>query len=199
MAKSPFATHTPFLNILPHTKHYTPFYITTLILYLHLFNFTFSIPITPSDTENYLPSDDLNITNHMVLYYDCAKQHNLRQFNLLNVEQCTEAPSDIKHASVKARVYARANAKRIKAFKCVAYTKKERKTCFQGSVKHRRVDRTVWNHNTLPLPVTLDPLECLNIIRHLNGTNDKILNNLLYNKTFLLLEDHYFQERLEQY
>ena len=77
--------------------------------------------------------------------------------------------------------------------------KKERKICFQGSVKYRRVDRTVWNHNTLPLPVTLDPAECKNIIRHLNGTNDKILNNLQYNKTFTLLEDHYFQERLEQY
>ena len=135
----------------------------------------------------------------MVSHYDCAKQHNLRQFNLLNVKQCTEAPSDIKHASVQARVYVRAKAKRIKAFKCVAYAKKERKICFQGSVKYRRVDGTVWNHNTLPLPVTLDPVECKNIIRHLNGTNDKILNNLHYNKTFTLLEDNYFQERLEQY
>ena len=85
-----------------------------------------------------------------------------------------------------------------KAFKCVAYAKKERKICFQGSVKYRRVDRTVWNHITLPLPFTVDPAECKNIIRHLNSTNDKILNNLHYNKTFTLLEDHYFQERLEQ-
>ena len=46
----------------------------------------------------------------MVSHYDWAKQHNLRQFNLLNVKQCTEAPSDIKHASVKARVYVRAKA-----------------------------------------------------------------------------------------
>ena len=128
-----------------------------------------------------------------------VQNNNLRQFNLLNVKQCTEAPSDIKHASVKARVYVRAKAKRIKAFKCVAYAKKERKICFKDSVKYRRVDRTVWNHNTLPLPVTLDPLECKNIIRHLNGTNDKRLNNLHYNKTFTLPEDHYFQERLEQY
>ena len=199
MAKSPFVTHTPGLKILPPFKLYTTFYLTNLILYLHLFNFTFSIPITPSNTENYLPSDDPNITNLMVSHYDCAKQHNLRQFNLLNVKQCTEAPSDIKHASVKARVYVRAKAIRIKAFKCVGYAKKERKTCFQGSVKNRRVDGTVWNHNTIQLPVTLDPLECKNIIRHLNGTNDEILNNLQYNKTFTLLEDHYFQERLEQY
>ena len=72
----------------------------------------------------------------MVSHYDCAKQHILRQFNLLNVKQCTEAPSDIKHASVKTRVYVRAKAKRIKAFKCVAYAKNERKLCFQGSVKY---------------------------------------------------------------
>ena len=199
MAKSYSVTPTQVLNILPLFELLTTSYITILILYSHLFNFTFSITITSSDTENYLPSDDPNITNLMVSHYDCAKQHNSRQFNLLNVKQCTEAPSEIKHASVKARVYVRAKAKRIKAFKCVAYAKKERKVCFQGSVKYRRVDRTVWNHNTLPLPVTLDPLECKNIIGHINGTNDKILNNLHYNKTFTLLEDHSFQERLEQY
>ena len=157
MAKSYSVTHSQVLSILPPFELLTTSYITILILYSHLFNVTFSIPIIPSDTENYLPSDDPNITNLMVSHYDCAKQHNLRQFNLLNVKQCTEAPSDIKHASVKARVYVRAKTKRIKAFKCVAYAKKERKICFQGSVKYRRVDRTVWNHNTLPLPVTLDP------------------------------------------
>ena len=195
MAKSSSVTHTPVLNILLPFKQYITLYITYLILHLHLLHFTLSIPIAPSDTENYLPSDDPNITNLMVSHYDCAKQHNLRQFNLLNVKQFTEAPSNIKHASVKARVYVRAKAKRIKAFKCVAYAKKEKKICFQGSVKYRRVDRTAWNHNTSPLPVTLDPLECKNIIRRLNGTNDKILNNLHYNKTFTLLEDYYFQER----
>ena len=191
--------YSSLLNILPLSKLYTIFYMTNLILYLHLFHLNFSKPITPSDTENYLPSDDPNITNLMVSHYDLAKQHNLRQFDLLNVKQCTEAPSDIQHANVKARVYVRAKAKRINAFKCVACAKQERKICFQGSVKYRRVDRTVWNHNTLPLPVTLDPMECKNIIRHLNGTNDKILNNLNYNKIFTLLEDHYFQERSEQY
>ena len=120
IAISPSVTHTPVFNILPPFKLYTTFYRTNLILYLHLFNFTLSIPITPSDTENYLPSDDPNVTNLMVSQYDCAKQHNLRQFHLLNVKQCTEAPSEFKHASVKARVYVRAKAKRMKAFKCVA-------------------------------------------------------------------------------
>ena len=50
---------------------------------------------------------------------------------------------------------------------------RKRKICFQGSVEYRRVDRTVRNHKTMPLPVTLDPLECKNLIRHLNGTNNK--------------------------
>ena len=51
----------------------------------------------------------------------------------------------------------------------------------------------------MPLPNTLDPLECKNLIRHLNGTDKKILNNFNYNKTFTLLEDHYFQEQLERF
>ena len=82
----------------------------------------------------------------MVSHYDCEKQHNLRQFNLLNLKPCTEAPSNVQHAKVQARVYVRAKAKRVKAFKCEAYAKKEKTVCFQGSVKLGRVDRTVWNH-----------------------------------------------------
>ena len=76
---------------------------------------------------------------------------------------------------------------------------KRKKNCLQGSVKYRRVDRILWNHNTMPLPVTLDPLESKNIVRHVNGTNNKLLNNLHYNKTFTLLEDNYFQEQLKQF
>ena len=86
MAKSISVTHIQDLNIPLPFELYTILYITNLILHLHIFHFTFSIPITPSDTENYLPSDDPNITNLMVSHYNCAKQHNLRPFNLLNVK-----------------------------------------------------------------------------------------------------------------
>ena len=104
MEKLSFVTHIQDLSILLPFRLYITLYITNLILYLHFYNLTLSIPITPSGTENYLASDDQNITNLMVSHYDCAKQHNLRQFNLLDVKQCTEAPSDIQHASVQARV-----------------------------------------------------------------------------------------------
>ena len=91
----------------------------------------------------------------MVSHYDCAKQHTLRHFNLLNVKQCTEAPSDIKHASVKARVYVRAKAKRIKAFKCVAYAKKEKKSAFKArlntAVSIELYGTTILYHFLLPL------------------------------------------------
>ena len=96
MATLSSLTHTLVSKIKHPFKSYTTSYITTIFLFLHFFNSTFSIPIALPDTENYLPSDDPNITNLMVSHYDCAKQHNLRQFNLLNVKQCTEAPSDIK-------------------------------------------------------------------------------------------------------
>ena len=120
----------------------------------------------------------------------------MRQFNLLNVKPCTEASSNIQHAKVRARVYVRAKTKRVKTFKCETNAEKEKKICFQGSVKNRRVDRTVWNHKTLHLPITLDPLECKNFIRHLNGTNNKRLNNFIYNRTFTISEHHYFKRNL---
>ena len=191
-----FTTHILVLNIQRPFILHTFFYSTNIVL--HSFILTSTVPISPTDNENFLPSDDPNNTNLMVSHYDCEKQHNLEQFNLLNVKQCTEAPSNKQRANFNARVYVTAKAKRIKAYKCVAYTEKEKKTCFQGSVEYRCVDRTVWNHNTMALPVTLDPLVCKNIIRHLNGTNNKILNSIQYNKTFTLLKDHSFQERVEQ-
>ena len=82
MATLSFVTHTPVSNIRHPFKSYPTSFLTPIILLLHLFNSTFSISIVLPDTENYLPSDDPNITNLMVSHYDCAKQHNLRQFNL---------------------------------------------------------------------------------------------------------------------
>ena len=50
---------------------------------------------------------------------------NLRQFILSNVKQCTDAPSNIQHANDRVRIYVRAKAKPIKAYKCAVYAKKE--------------------------------------------------------------------------
>ena len=174
-----FSTTLFLISNIPHPSNTTlSLFITHITFFYFNSLFTFSIPITPTDEDRYFPSDDPSITNILVSLYDCEKQHNFRQFNLLNVKQCTEASSNIQHANIQARVYVRAKTKRIRAFKCEAYAKKERKICFQGNVKHRSVDRTVWNHNTMSLPITLDPLECKNLIKHLNGMDNKILNNL---------------------
>ena len=53
----------------------------------------------------------------MVSHYYCEKQHTLRQFNLINVKQCTEAPSKIQYANVKARVDVRAKTERLRKTK----------------------------------------------------------------------------------
>ena len=68
----------------------------------------------------------MTLTLLLVCHYDCERQHKLRQFNLLNVKQCTEAPSNIQHAKVKAKLYVRAETKRGKAFNYEAHAKRER-------------------------------------------------------------------------
>ena len=128
MTKFYFTTHTLDLNTQLPFRLQIFIYITNILLYSSPITFTSTILITTTNTDNYLPSDDSNTTNLMVSHYDCEKQHHLRQFNLLNVKQCREAPSNIQHASVTARVYVRAKAMRIKAYKCVAYAKKESQT-----------------------------------------------------------------------
>ena len=122
-----FITHTLVLNAQPLFELHTFINTTNIVHHSFILTFTSTIPITPTNTENYFPSDDPKFTNLMISHFDCEKQHNLRQFKLLNVKQCTEAPSNIQHASVEARVYVRAKAKRNKAYKCVAYAKKEKK------------------------------------------------------------------------
>ena len=118
----------PQIHYLHNSKTYMFTNYVQIIFYTLLCNtlYTHTIPIELTDTDNYLPPDDPNITNLMVSHYDCEKQHNLRQFNLLNVKPCTEALSNIQHAKVRARFYVRAQAKRVKAFKCEAYAKKEK-------------------------------------------------------------------------
>ena len=91
----------------------------------------------------------------------------------VNVKQCTEAPSDIKHASVKARVYVRAKAKRIKALNALLMLKKEEKSAFKAQLN-------------------------IAVSMKLHGTTI-LYHFLLPSKTFTLLEDHYFQERFERY
>ena len=83
----------------------------------------------------------------MVSHYDCAKQNNLRQFSLLNVEPCKQAPSDIQHTKTQATVYVRAKAKRIKAFKSEAYKKPKK----FGIPKHFHLedDMIVYNGNKI--------------------------------------------------
>ena len=133
--------------LLPSKLQHLPFITYILFSSLVLYH-TSSMPTAPTCTNNYLPSDDLYVMEPIVSDYDCEKQQNRRQFKLLNKKQCTEAPSNIQQANVQARVNVRAKAKRNKAFKCEAYAPKK---SFQGIVKHRSVDRNVWNHNTMPI------------------------------------------------
>ena len=104
-------------NILFHV------YITYII---HIVNSTSVPKVDTTNSEYHISEQDTNILNLMVSHYDCAKQNNLRQFSLLNVEPCKQAPSDIQHTKTQATVYVRAKAKRIKAFKCEAHVKTEK-------------------------------------------------------------------------
>ena len=142
-----------------------------------------STSVPKADTtkpENHISEQVPNILNFIVFHYDCAKQNNLRQFSLLNVEPCKQAPSDIQHTKTQVTVYVRAKAKRIKAFKCEAYIKTEKDWCSQTFSSSRRYDRLQLGQNTLELPKILDPVECKNMIRCLNATDNNELDNTIY-------------------
>ena len=79
-------------------------FITYIVYLIHLKNTT-SVP--KADTtipESHISPQDPNIIILMVSHYDCAKLNNLRQFSLLIVEPCKQAPSDIQHTKTQAKV-----------------------------------------------------------------------------------------------
>ena len=77
---------------------------TYIVYIIHIVNSTSVPKIDTTNSENHFSEQDPNILNHMVFHYDCAKQNNLRQFSLLNVELCKQAPSDIQHTKTQATV-----------------------------------------------------------------------------------------------
>ena len=155
--------------------------------------------VDTTNSENHSSPQEPNILNLMVSHYDCAKQNNLRQFSLLNVEPCKQAPSDKQHTKTQATVYVRAKAKRIKAFKCEAYIKTEKVWCSQTFTSSRRFDRFQWGQNTLELPKILDPIECKNMIRYLNATDSEELNNYKIQSSFSLFDDSNYQTKLNEF
>ena len=110
MAKSYFTIPIQHLNILHPLITQTLLSSTIIILSFLRLCITHAITIELIDTDSHLPSDDPKITNLMVSNNDCAKQHNLCQFNLINVKLCIGALSKTQHVDVKARVYVRAKA-----------------------------------------------------------------------------------------
>ena len=99
-------------------------FIIHVVKYIYIIHIVHSLvqpstvpKVDTTNSENHISDQDHNILHLMVSHYDCAKQNNLRQFSLLNVELCKQAPSDVQHTKTQATVYVRAKAKRIKAFK----------------------------------------------------------------------------------
>ena len=157
-----------------------------------------SVPnVDTTNPEIHISEQDPNILNLMVSHYDCAKQNNLKQFSLLNVEPCKQAPSDIQHTRTQATLYVRAKAKRIKDFKCEAYVKTEKVWCYQTFSSSRRYGHLQWGQNTLKLPKILDPIECKNMIRYLNVTDSNEVNNYIIQSSFSFFDDIDYQNEIE--
>ena len=180
-------------------------YIIQVVKYTYIIHIVHSLvhpstvpKVDTTNSENHISDQDPNILNLMVSHYDCAKQNNLRQFSLLNVEPCKQAPSDIQHTKTQATVYVRAKAKRIKAFKCEAYIKTEKVWCSQTFTSSRRYDRLQLGQNTLELPKILDPIECKNMIRYLNATDSEELNNYNIQSSFSVFDDNNYQNTFER-
>ena len=67
MAKLSLIAHTLVLNTQPPFKLPIFIYVINIVLHSFILPFLYTIPITATNTENYLPSEDPNITNPMIV------------------------------------------------------------------------------------------------------------------------------------
>ena len=116
------------------------------LYYLSYFLFCFLcfLPITSStdSSSDHVDPKDPHTSHILVSHYDCSKQHNLRQFSLTRVQPCSQAPSSFESTRAIVNVFVRAKAKRLKAWNCEAYVKRENFVCAQSDYKYRRRDCT---------------------------------------------------------
>ena len=130
------------------------------LYYLSYFLFSFlSITSTTDSSSNHVDPNNLHISDLLVSHYDCSKQHNLRQFSITRVQPCSQAPSSFESTCSIVNVFVRAKAKRLKAWTCEAYVKREKCVSAQSDYKYRRHDRTDYHQNTIERTRTLDPTE----------------------------------------
>ena len=74
-----------------NNKHFNLYieYIIHAVIYAYIIHLVHSSSVPKVDTTNsanHISEQDPNILTQMLSHYDCAKQNNLRQFSLLNVE-----------------------------------------------------------------------------------------------------------------
>ena len=166
------------------------------LYYLSYFLFCFlSLTSSRDSSSDHVDPNDLHISDLLVSQYDCSKQHNLRQFSLTRIQPCSQASSSFE--STRAIVNVRAKYKRLKAWTCELYVKREKFVCAESDCKYRRHDRTDYHQNTMERPRTLDPTECKYAIRHLSETNNPQLDAFNYTNSFTFFNDFQKQRLLE--
>ena len=128
-------------------------------------------------SENLITPGDPWITQLPGLRFVCSKEYNLRQFRLTQLQNCTQAPSEIALIRKLAFVFIRAKKKRVQAFRCSAAFQKSRVFCAPSAhCKSCRGDHIYWHTKSLPLPKKLRLNENKNFIRIFNGTDGVEIN-----------------------
>ena len=96
-----------------------------------------------------------------------------------------------------ANVIVRTKTKRLKAWTCEAYVKREIFVCAQSDYKYCRHDRTDYHQNNMERLRTLDSRECIHVVRLLTGTDNPQLNAFDYSNSFSFFDGIQKQRLLE--
>ena len=113
--------------------------------------------------------------NHVNKHPQTNNIRKLKQQYMLEQKQKESKPSNVKHIK-----------------------KTEKVCCSQTFSSSRRYDCLQWGQNTIELPKILDPIDCKNMIRYLNATDSKELNNYNIQSSFSFFDDSDYQNKIER-
>ena len=100
------------------TQHYF------LFLFFSLKCFAFLILSLDYSFDKTEPNEP-HIADQLVSHHDCSNQYNLRQYSLTRAQPCGQDPYSLESTRGIASIFERAKAKRLKAWTCEAYVKRE--------------------------------------------------------------------------
>ena len=75
-------------------------------------------------SKNLIQFDDHRVTQLLAIHFDCSEQHNMKQFSLTRLQNCTQSPIEIEYTRTLLLFLLELQRKEIKTFAVLQHFKR---------------------------------------------------------------------------